>query len=380
MVDERDDGAAAHASRDKHEVAMVASPIPDKHGVAMLASASPDKREAATFSSATREQALRATLLERADYWRAAAERARRLARAGTSDVGEATQAVEDYRQLARDLATARRLIPNSQAREYLEAAYAKSHAMLHRPVSHPLYATLSLFRDQIPDVVNRLTPHIIWVTALFVLSGLSGYWMVRTFPDLISLFASPDLIASVERGNLWTEGILNVVPSSVLSARVLANNVVVSLTAFCAGCLFGIGTLYLVSLNGLMLGSVFAFTALHGLDDDLFRFIFAHGTVELSVMCLSGAAGAAVGESLIRPTAATRRQSFQIAALDAGKLLFACVVLLVNCGLIEGYVSPNPEFPLWSRVAIGVAHFLFMIAVLRGWLFGRTIFPNDRP
>jgi uncharacterized membrane protein SpoIIM required for sporulation len=199
---------------------------------------------------------------------------------------------------------------------------------------------------------------------------------MVHTYPDLISLFASPDLIASVERGNLWTEGILNIVPSSVLSARVLANNVVVSLTAFCAGCLFGIGTLYLVSLNGLMLGSVFAFTALHGLDDDLFRFIFAHGTVELSVMCLSGAAGAAVGESLIRPTAPTRRQSFQIAALDAGKLLFACVVLLVNCGLIEGYVSPNPEFPLWSRIAIGIGHFLFMIALLRGWLFGRPVLP----
>jgi uncharacterized membrane protein SpoIIM required for sporulation len=245
---------------------------------------------------------------------------------------------------------------------------------MLNRPISHPLYATLSLFRDQLPAVVSHLRPHIIWVTVLFVLSTLSGYWMVHTYPDLISLFASPDLIASVERGNLWTEGILNVVPSSVLSARVLANNVVVSLTAFCAGCLFGIGTLYLVSLNGLMLGSVFAFTALHGLDDDLFRFIFAHGTVELSVMCLSGAAGAAVGESLIRPTAPTRRQSFQTAALDAGKLLFACVVLLVSCGLIEGYISPNPDFPLWSRIAIGLGNFLFMIALLRGWAFGRLI------
>jgi len=330
------------------------------------------------MTDATREEALRGALLSRSASWREAAERAERLARTRTGDVAEATRAVEDYRQLARDLATARRLMPNSQAREYLEAAYARSHATLHRPVSHPLYALLSLFRDQIPEVVNRLAPHILWVTALFVLSTLSGYWMVRTFPDLISLFASPDLIASVERGHLWTEGILNVVPSSVLSARVLANNVVVSLTAFCAGCLFGIGTLYLVSLNGLMLGSVFAFAALHGLDDELFRFIFAHGTVELSVMCLSGAAGAAVGESLIRPAAATRRQSFQLAALEAGKLLLACVVLLVNCGLIEGYVSPNPDFPLGSRIAIGLAHFLFMIALLRGWLFGRPILPHD--
>ncbi len=30
---------------------------------------------------------------------------------------------------------------------------------------------------------------------------------MVHTYPDLIALFASPDLIATVERGELWTDG-----------------------------------------------------------------------------------------------------------------------------------------------------------------------------
>jgi len=68
------------------------------------------------------------------------------------------------------------------------------------------------------------------------------------------------------------------------------------------------------------LLGAVFAFTGLHGLDDELFTFVVAHGCVEISVMCLSGAAGAAVGEALIRPGAATRTESFQRAALQSGK------------------------------------------------------------
>jgi uncharacterized membrane protein SpoIIM required for sporulation len=324
------------------------------------------------MSDARHNQALSTALLKRADQWQEAMERARRLADHRTDDIAQATRAVEDYRLLARDLASARRLIPNSRAREYLEAAYAQSHATLHRPVSHPLYAAWSLFRDQVPEVMSWLRPHLIWVTLLFILSILGGHWMVRAYPDLIALFASPDLIATVERGRIWTEGLLNVVPSSVLSARVLTNNIVVSLTAFCAGCLFGIGTFYMVALNGLMLGAIFAFTAQHGLDDELFRFIIAHGPVELSVMCLSGAAGAAVGESLIRPSAATRRQSFQWAALRAGKLLFVCVLLLIGCGLIEGYISPDPDFPLWTCVSIGLGYWVFMVAVLRGWLFGR--------
>jgi uncharacterized membrane protein SpoIIM required for sporulation len=324
-------------------------------------------------TDALRDQALRTTLLRRSKAWKDAADRARRLQNGRTEDVGDATRLIDDYRLLAHDLARARRLMPESRARNFLEAAYAQAHATLHKVASHPGYALWSLFRDQVPEATRSLRAHIVWVSLLFITSVLVGGWMVRTYPELINLFASPDLIATVERGELWTEGLLNVVPSSVLSLQILTNNVVVSLFAYCAGFLFGLGTFYIVGLNGLMLGAIFAFTRQHGLDDELFRFIVAHGCVELSVMVLSGAAGAAVGEALIRPTAARRSQSFQAAALRTGQVLTACVVLLIGCGFIEGYISPDPEFPLWTRIVVGVGYWLFMIALLRGWLFGRS-------
>jgi uncharacterized membrane protein SpoIIM required for sporulation len=322
-------------------------------------------------SESTRENALRLTLLRRSSLWEKAAARIRRLSGKPTDDAADATAVADDYRMLAHDVAKVRRLLPDSRAREYLEATYAQAHASLHRPAWHPGNAVLQLFRDDIPAVMRWLRPHVFWATVLFILTILTGYWMVHTYPDLIALFASPELIATVERGQLWTEGLLNVVPSSVLSLQILTNNIVVSLFAYCAGFLFGLGTVYVLGLNGLMLGAVFAFTGLHGLDDDLFRFVVAHGCVEISVMCLSGAAGAAVGEALIRPGTATRAESFQRAALQSGKLILACVLLLVGSGLIEGYISPNPTFSLRARIAIGVAYWLFMIALLNGWLFG---------
>ena len=145
-----------------------------------------------------------------------------------------------------------------------------------------------------------------------------------------------------------------------------------VSLFAYCAGFLFGLGTLYILGLNGLMLGAVFAFVGQHGLGAQLFGFIVAHGCVELSVLCLSGAAGAAVGEALIRPGQAGRIESFRLAALRSGTVLIACALLLVGCGVLEGYVSPNPRFPLWARVTIGISYWLFMMALLSGRLFPR--------
>ena len=325
------------------------------------------------MSQNVREQALRSSLLERADLWKAASERARRLMNGRAQSVEDATQAIDDYRLLAHDLARARRLMPESRAREFLEAAYAQAHATLHKPAAHPGYAMWSFFRDQIPEAIRWLRPHILWVSLLFIVSAFVGGWMVSTYPDLIGLFASPSLIETVERGELWTEGLLNVVPSSVLSVQILTNNIVVSLFAYCAGFLFGLGTFYLVGLNGLMLGAIFAFTRQHGLDDELFRFIVAHGCVELSVMVLSGAAGAAVGEALIRPTTSRRALSFQQAALVTSKVIGVCVLLLIGCGFIEGYISPDPEFPLWARVVVGVGYWLFMVALLRGYLFGRS-------
>jgi uncharacterized membrane protein SpoIIM required for sporulation len=324
------------------------------------------------MNETARDRALEFSLLQRTDRWKAATARAQRLAREPASDLADATQMADDYRLLAHDLARARRLIPDTRTREYLEAAYVRVHNTLHRTAWHPGYALLHLFRDEIPAVVRWLTPHILWATAIFILTVFAGYWMVHTYPDLIGLFASPDLIATVERGQLWTEGILNIVPSSVLSLQILTNNIVVSLFAYCAGFVFGLGTLYILGLNGLMLGAVFAFTGQHGLEAALFRFIVAHGCVEISVMCLSGAAGAAVGEALIRPSQGSRSESFRIAALRSGKLLIACAVLLVGSGLIEGYISPRPHFPLWGRVAIGIGYWIIMIALLKGWLFRR--------
>jgi uncharacterized membrane protein SpoIIM required for sporulation len=309
---------------------------------------------------------------ERLPLWRAATERARRLARGRALDAADAHQMIDDYGLLAHDLARTRRAAPESDAHQYLEGAYARAHATLYHGAWHPGDALLSLFRDQLPEVVQWLRPYIVWVTLLFVLSVFAGGWLVHTYPALIRLFASPELIASVERGELWTHSLLNVVPSSVLSLQILTNNIVVSIFAYCAGFLFGLGTFYIVGLNGLMLGAVFAFTAQHGLEGELFGFIVAHGCVEISVMCLSGAAGAAVGDALIRPDTARRADAFRAAALRSGKLLFACALLLVGTGLIEGYVSPDPHFALVTRICIGVGYWLFMIALLRGWLFGR--------
>jgi uncharacterized membrane protein SpoIIM required for sporulation len=207
-------------------------------------------------------------------------------------------------------------------------------------------------------------------MAVLMAVGTFAGWWLVATFPTLIGLFASEDMIEQVEQGHLWTEGMFNIMPSSILSISILANNIVVSVLAFCAGIFLGLGTLYLIAMNGLMLGAAFAFVHQHGLAHALFEFIIAHGPVELSVICIAGATGVALGESIIRPTLASRRDSFQACAHRVAPVLQLCAVLLVGCGLIEGFISPDPRFPLASRVTIGLGYWLIMWALMSGRLF----------
>ena len=324
------------------------------------------------MNGSARHRALTASLLQRTGEWHAADARARRLARGRTDNVADATRVADDYRLLAHDLARVRSLLPDTRARAYLEGAYARAHATLHHGAFRLGSALLTLLRDDLPAVVRWLMPYILWSTVLFALAVAGGFALVQRYPELIALFASPDLIASVERGQLWTDGLLNIMPSSVLSLKILTNNIIVSLFAYCAGFLFGLGTLYILGLNGLMLGAVFAFVGQHGLRAQLLNFVVAHGCVEISVICLSGAAGAAVGEALIRPGNRGRIESFRAAALRSGTLLIACALLLIGAGVLEGYVSPNPRFGSGTRIAIGVGYWLFMVALLSGRLLPR--------
>lgn len=271
------------------------------------------------------------------------------------------------YPELARDTAIARRQAPGSRTTAFLESIYRRLHGALYRRRRARMGDVGALLRSEIPAIVHGLRWQIFSVGAGFLLSGLAGWWLVWTFPELAALFASEAMIETVERGGLWTDDLLNVMPSSVLSLQILTNNLVVSLTAMCLGVLYGLGTVYIIGLNGLMIGGVFAFTAQHGMAGDLFDFVVAHGCVELSVIVVAGAVGFSIGESLARPGLHGRGAAFREAVERGTKLMGVCAVFLVGAGFIEGYVSPDPSFPRATRTVIGVAYWLLFAFALGG-------------
>ena len=318
------------------------------------------------------DESLRGWLGRRIDVWQEIESRLQRLSRGRRHDVDDANAMVDGYRTLARDLSIARRLLPGSRVTRFLEVHYRRAHGLISRP-AHALLADLrTLLVEEVPATTRALAPHLAAIVALFVCTGLAGAWLVNTYPELATLFVPEEFVWMAESGHLWIESMVNIVPSSVMSAGIVANNVTVTLFAYCVGVIFGLGTFYIIALNGLMIGGLFAFTHQHGLALRLLEFTTAHGPVELTTVCLAGAAGAMLGESLIRPRGMSRAQSFRQAVGRTSRYLVFCAILLLGCGLVEGYISASDTYPLASRVAIGVLTWLIAIAAATGFLYRR--------
>lgn len=283
----------------------------------------------------------------------------------------DVVELVDRFRSLGRDLSLARALLPGSSICNQLENLFLKAHEAVFRRPGRFGAQFAEVLRDDVPRVFHEMRATI-WITAtLFLGTGVLGWLLVGFNPELASLFASEKMIEMVQQGELWTDDILNIIPSSVLSIQIMANNIVVSLFAFVLGALYGLGTIYVIALNGFMLGGIFAFTAKYDMAGRLFNFVIAHGVVELSVICLAGAAGIQLGHALVHPGLKTRMEAFRDAVKHAGTLLPVVVLFLVGAGIIEGYISPDASFPLTVRVVVGVGYGILLWAVLSGRIWG---------
>jgi uncharacterized membrane protein SpoIIM required for sporulation len=304
---------------------------------------------------------------ERMGVWQQVASRIKTLESGRTTDPEIIRETLRLYPELAHDIATARRVAPESQLVRTLEGTYARVHQLVYQPPRNFTESLRRLVRHDLPVILFGMRWRLFVVTMLFVLSTLAGWMLVMAWPETAGLFASPEMMERVESGELWTDHLLHSAPSSVISAGIFTNNVSVAFLSIGLGVLFGLGTIYIIGMNGMMLGSVFALTAQHDLAGRLFSFVIAHGVVELAAIVLCGTAGFVLGESLARPGLKTRRQAFRDAASGAARIALVCAVFLIGAGIIEGYISPNPVFPPVFRMVVGVGYGVLFFWVLAG-------------
>jgi len=148
-------------------------------------------------------------VIARAGAWRRWSKMSSCCVHSATQTVDEALGAVEAYRGLARDLATARRVAPiphDGRTRAlYANSTFDQSPASRRARGGAPLLAF---------DIPTRRANcgHASQVCGAHGRQCFCRWWLVATsHPD--QHFASENMIEQVEQGHLWTEGMINIMP-----------------------------------------------------------------------------------------------------------------------------------------------------------------------
>lgn len=258
------------------------------------------------------------------------------------------------YRQLLHDHALAAARYPGTSIARRLKRLVLAGTHYLQRDQGERPPGPIRFFAEIFPAAVHRLTPWIGVTAALFLAATLFGLSLATVEPAVGSTFLTPAMVEGLKRGELWTESIFSVTPGSYVSSRIATNNLSVAITAWAGGAMAGLGALYVVLMNGLMLGVIFATTAHYSMSGALLEFISAHGPLELTLILVSAGAGLALGTSFLIASDRPRAEVIRDASRDALVVLAGCLPFILLLGFVEGYVSPAEVAPAF-KAALGV-------------------------
>lgn len=155
----------------------------------------------------------------------------------------------------------------------------------------------------------------------------------------------------------------------------ILLNNWRVALTSFSAGIIAVVPSLYVLFVNGKLVGGVIAVSHQFGTLSELLGFILPHGVVELPAFCIASAAGLAMGYRWLCPGDLTRWAAMVEAGRKSVPLVLGALLMLLYAALIEAFFSPHEKIPAPAKwLFAGVE-----VLVLMLYFAGRGIFGKRR-
>jgi uncharacterized membrane protein SpoIIM required for sporulation len=303
-------------------------------------------------------------LQQRTPHWRQLADLVERAERNGVGalDPGELQELSVLYRQVAADLATVREHPSSVHFANHLNQLLARAHHTIYAAGGTTGASVGRFLWRGFPDAVRRHALHVLLAIAVFTAGGLAGAGLTARDPGFASRVLGTDMMDTIARGEMWTHSIVAIKP--VASSAIMTNNLSVSFTAFAAGMTAGLGTLYLLAFNGLLIGVVGMACWAAGMSVPLWSFVAPHGVLELPAIFIAGASGLRLGQGLLFPGLLPRRQALTFAARDAVRLIAGCVPLLVIAGVIEGFVSPT-DLSVPVKLAFASALFALLLVYL---------------
>jgi uncharacterized membrane protein SpoIIM required for sporulation len=275
-----------------------------------------------------------------------AGSRPERLGAEGVLELGRL------YRVLVADLALARRRFPGDPVLDRLEALAIRARQAVYGERRRAGSLREFVLRGYWQEIRRHRALLAVSLTATFAPTLLAAAWAIRDPGGAIGLVPSSYRAAADPHVRHLSVGLST---QAGLAGSIFTHNIAVTFLDFGGGLLLGVGTIFLLAYNGLLLGALAGLTIQAGTFSVFVRYIVPHGMLELSCFSIVGVAGLRLGRALIDPGVQPRGEALRADARGAVLMVLGTAPWLVLAGLTEGFLTPR-DLPLPAALAVGCA------------------------
>jgi uncharacterized membrane protein SpoIIM required for sporulation len=277
---------------------------------------------------------------------------------------------------LVDDLAYAKTFYPHGKVTRWINSLALSTYQSIYQNRKQYLTRIALFFKYELPLLFRKYHKILLFTFSLFaivvsiaVFSAMKDYNFIRGVLGDGYVDMTEDNIAKGDPFGVYKE------EGSYFGMfiGIALNNVRVSFLMMLFGLFFGVGTLWLLFSNGLMLGSFQYMFFAKGLGWKSILVIWIHGTLEISALIIASTAGFMLANGLLFPGGRKRIDSFMQHARDAVKLTICLVPIIITAAFLESYVthlmsqsydkeSGNFGLPVWASLVILATSLAFMI------------------
>lgn len=267
------------------------------------------------------------------------------------------------YRTLCQHLALARDRQYSPALVERLNRLVIRAHQFMYG--SHP-EAGPAVLRFFTEDFARAVRAH--WqVVALSFVLFFGPLFLLGTLThmdsDVAHMIMPAEQISAYER--MYDERAPGAARAASVDAYMFGhyiwNNIRIGFQTFAGGLLFGLGSVFFLTSNGVIIGATAGYLIGSGRGSTFLSFVSGHSAFELTGIVLMGAGGLMLGAALLFPGRASRVTALRRNTRAAVPLVYGAGALLTLAAIVEAFWSPLAGIPPAIKYGVGVLLWLLV-------------------
>ena len=279
-----------------------------------------------------------------------------------TSDPDETA---ERFITLVDDLSYAKTFYPRSKVTRWINSIASGIYLSIYKNKKEKYSRVFTFWKYEVPLLFkkyHRLLLFTFLLFSLFVAIGIFSSIKDESFIRGILGDSYVDMTEdNISKGDPF--GVYKSDNPFTNFVYIAMNNSFVALLMVIGGVLIGVGTIWAMWNNGLMLGCFQYMFFAKGLGFQSILVIWVHGTLEILSLVVASTAGLVITQGILFPGTYSRLVSFKRSIKDAMKIMIVLVPVFIIASFFENYVTylmgntfdkqSSGGLPVWAGILI---------------------------